>query len=215
MGINIPIVSQLAKEAQMRAAVKGKNKTTEDAEMEKEDSKKKITEFIEQDEEQLETHFVENPFIKIREKATRKAIDSKHHMGANDLEEDADTTANQDIYFLKEENKFIVQDLEQMEIDKAKSKDLKRKNRDAFGYGKGEDVSDESDDDDERNGRNNNAGNKRKTNYDGPTVKNSDLGKLQGMNTKSAISQLDSNARQDRAGSSAFKKREMKAQLKQ
>lgn len=65
-----------------------------------------------------------------------------------------------------------------MEIDKAKSKDLKRKNRDAFGYGKGEDVSDESDDDDERNGRNNNAGNKRKTNYDGPTVKNSDLGKL-------------------------------------
>ncbi len=34
-----------------------------------------------------------------------------------------------------------------MEADKANEKELKRKRRDAFGYGKGEDVSDESDDD--------------------------------------------------------------------
>lgn len=33
-------------------------------------------------------------------------------MGADDLQEDADTTANQDIYFHKEENKFMIQDLE-------------------------------------------------------------------------------------------------------
>lgn len=29
-------------------------------------------------------------------------------MGAEDLQEDADTTAQQDIYFHKEENKFVI-----------------------------------------------------------------------------------------------------------
>ena len=73
-----------------------------------EEMKRRITDFIEKDADEMETHFVENPFIKIREKASRKLIGSKLQMGADDLQEDADATAKQDIYFLKEENKFVV-----------------------------------------------------------------------------------------------------------
>lgn len=42
--------------------------------MEATERKQKIKEFIEKDEDELETHFVENPFIKIREKASRKQL---------------------------------------------------------------------------------------------------------------------------------------------
>ena len=40
--------------------------------MDLEESKKRIADFVDKDEDELETHFVENPFIKIREKASRK-----------------------------------------------------------------------------------------------------------------------------------------------
>ena len=71
-------------------------------------------------------------------------------MGATDLQADADTTSGggatqQDIYYMKGEGKLIVQDLEQTELDRAKERELKRKRQDAFGYGSGEDISDESD----------------------------------------------------------------------
>ena len=92
-GINIPVVSQLAKEAYRREQKNKKAKTAEDMEMDVEDTKRKIVDFIEKDEDELETHFVENPFIKIREKASRKQLDGKNVMGAEDLQEDADTTA--------------------------------------------------------------------------------------------------------------------------
>lgn len=46
--------------------------------MELAEKKQRIAEFIEKDEEELETHFVENPFIKIREKATRKQLEARH-----------------------------------------------------------------------------------------------------------------------------------------
>ena len=101
-------MSQLAKEAARREAKSKKDKTAEDVQMDRDETKRKITDFIEKDEEDLETHFVENPFIKIREKATRKQLESKQLMGADDLQEDADTTANQDIYYLKEENKLVI-----------------------------------------------------------------------------------------------------------
>ena len=57
------------------------------------ESKKRIADFIEKDEDELETHFVENPFIKIRAKATRKQLDSKNALGASESQEDAETTA--------------------------------------------------------------------------------------------------------------------------
>jgi len=92
-GINIPVVSQLAKEAYRREKKNREAKTAEDMEMDVEETKRKIADFIEKDEDELETHFVENPFIKIREKASRKQLDGKNVMGAEDLQEDADTTA--------------------------------------------------------------------------------------------------------------------------
>ena len=46
--------------------------------MEAEETKRRITDFIEQEEEALETHFVENPFIKLREKASRRNLDSRN-----------------------------------------------------------------------------------------------------------------------------------------
>ena len=63
--------------------------------MDMEESKRKVADFIGKDEDELETHFVENPYIKIREKASRKLLESKNTLGAEDLEEDADTTAAQ------------------------------------------------------------------------------------------------------------------------
>lgn len=71
-GLKIPIVSQLAKEARLREIKSKKDKTAEDLDMEAKERKRQITDFIEKDDDELETHFVENPFIKIREKATRK-----------------------------------------------------------------------------------------------------------------------------------------------
>jgi len=66
-------------------------------------------------------------------------------MGADDLEEDADDTKEQDIYYLKEENKLVIQDFEENDLKTARDNLLKRKNRDVFGYGKKEDISDDED----------------------------------------------------------------------
>ena len=35
-----------------------------------------------QDEEEYESHFVENPFIRMREKAASKTLDGKNRLGA-------------------------------------------------------------------------------------------------------------------------------------
>ena len=84
------------------------------------------------------------------------------------MQEDAETTAQQDIYFSKDENRLVVQDLEHMDLEKKKEKELKRKRRDVFGYGSGEDISDLSDDE--------GAGDKAK-------AKRKDMGKP-GLNAK-------------------------------
>ena len=94
-GVHIPMVSQLAKEDQARdRATKRKSRGAggNDAEMmeDADETKRRITDFIEQDADEMETHFVENPFIKIREKASRKLLDSKLQMGAEELQEDAE-----------------------------------------------------------------------------------------------------------------------------
>ena len=92
-GLNIPVVSQLAKEAYKHEQKTKQKKTAEDVDMDVEETKRKIEDFIDKGEDELETHFVENPFIRIREKATRKQLESRNAMGAEDLQEDADTTA--------------------------------------------------------------------------------------------------------------------------
>lgn len=57
---DIPVVSKLAKQG-VRAAVKDKAQRLEE-----------VGKVVEDEEEQLKTHFVENPYILAREKATRK-----------------------------------------------------------------------------------------------------------------------------------------------
>ena len=84
-GLKIPVVSQLAKEASMRDKKTKKQKSKEDVEMDAEETKRRITDFIEKEEDELETHFVENPFIRIREKAARKQLDGRVNLGASDL----------------------------------------------------------------------------------------------------------------------------------
>ena len=78
MASNIPVVSQLAKE-------KSKDDIKEQQMKQKKD---KINQIIEKEDLELETHFVDNPFIRMREKANRKQLESKMHLQADDLEQD-------------------------------------------------------------------------------------------------------------------------------
>ena len=68
---------------------------------------------VEDDEDNLETHFVENPFIKIRERAAQKLRDGKVMIGEKQLEDqDEDMNNNEDVYIVQESGKMIDQDLE-------------------------------------------------------------------------------------------------------
>lgn len=43
---------------------------------------KKMTDFIDKEENELDTHFVDNPYIRVRERTTRKLLEAKNQMGA-------------------------------------------------------------------------------------------------------------------------------------
>lgn len=66
---------------------------------------------IDANEDNLETHFVENPFIKIREKASKKDRESKVIMAADDLEMQA-AEKDKDVYIMQESGKMVIRDLE-------------------------------------------------------------------------------------------------------
>lgn len=59
------------------------------AQYKKEKRLESVSKVIEDDQDNLETHFVENPFIKIREKAARKNRDGKVILAGDDLEMEA------------------------------------------------------------------------------------------------------------------------------
>lgn len=135
---DIPVISTLAKD-----------NTTGDSKIDKknkkfDENKKKVDEIIEVDNDNLETHFVENPFIKLREKVSKRTMAGKKNLDGQDLEQDAATQAEQDletdILRIKESGKFVVKDLEMMKTKKQEIKELKRR--------RGE-VSDEDTSDDE------------------------------------------------------------------
>jgi hypothetical protein len=88
---------------------------------------------IEDEDMELETHFVENPFIKIRQRAARKLEGPTEALGVEDFVNDQET----DIILMKDENKLVVKDLEKMDRDAARAKVLKRKHQETFGYGDG------------------------------------------------------------------------------
>lgn len=94
---DIPVVSKLAKEkkdVQYQPKVdQFKNK------------REKVTKMIEAEEDEFESHFVENPFIKLREKAATKTLHGKTHLGAADFDVNED---EQDIIMIKESGKFVI-----------------------------------------------------------------------------------------------------------
>ena len=137
----IPVISQLAKEE------KKKNPETSGLEKKSETSKK-INHFIETKEDELETHFVENPFIKLREKSTRKKQDSKVALQAVYLEKN-NNFDDEDIVLMKDQNKFVIKDLEQNKDDKLKAKKLKRMRLISGVYVAGEDMGDDTSSEDE------------------------------------------------------------------
>jgi len=72
----------------------------------------------------VETHFVENPFIRVRERASKNQLDKKQMLGGRELEED---NADEDIVVMKDQgDKFMIRDLEQTELDKVNAKKRKR-----------------------------------------------------------------------------------------
>lgn len=77
-----------------------------------------IDDLFEKEQNEIETHFVENPFIRLREKTSKKQMEAKQGLAAEELEAGIQTR-DQDIILLKEEQKFVIKDFEQMEIDKA------------------------------------------------------------------------------------------------
>lgn len=102
-------------------------------------SKEMTNAVMDAEELEVETHFVENPFIKTRERAHKKALDQQQMMTADQmlLEQDAE---KMDIVRVDEKGKYIIRDLEQMEIDEKQKKMKKRLRADVVGYGHGEDV---------------------------------------------------------------------------
>lgn len=45
---------------------------------------------MEVDDDNMESHFVENPFIRVRERANRKHLDGKNMLRADNLEDEAE-----------------------------------------------------------------------------------------------------------------------------
>ena len=70
---DIPIVSKLAKQKT------GQQQKLPKAE-ELNNNKEKLKKIMDAEEDEYESHFVENPFIKLREKALSKNVDSKKHI---------------------------------------------------------------------------------------------------------------------------------------
>ena len=68
---------------------------------------------------------------------------------------------------------------------------MKRKRRDAFGYGEGEDISDESEDDEAKEKK---ASAKRsKSGAEGVKANIRDLGKLQGQSASQVLKQMETD----------------------
>jgi len=76
---DIPIVSKLAKQAQQEKLAQMDG--AQQLEYQKQTRTDQVSKVIEDDADDLETHFVENPFIKMRERASQKDRDSKVMMG--------------------------------------------------------------------------------------------------------------------------------------
>lgn len=66
----------------------------------KQAKREQVNKVIEKDEEHLETHFVENPYIKIRERASQRSRDSKNVISATQLEDEGDQMRDDDVFIM-------------------------------------------------------------------------------------------------------------------
>lgn len=115
---DIPVISKLAKlkEREKVANMDG----AQQVQYQKDKRLEGVTKVIEGDADQLETHFVENPFIKIREKAAKKEREGKVILAGDDLEMEAQQ--NKDVYVMEDSGKMHVQDLETIDREKNEKK---------------------------------------------------------------------------------------------
>lgn len=141
---NIPVVSKLAKEKQIEQS--GRTKLNQI-----EEQRQKVKQMMQAEQDEYESHFVENPFIRMRERTLQKNLDSKTRIGATQLRAvaggalrkgdadmiDEEEAQKQDIVIVKETGKFIINDLE---MPKVQPKKLKRSRVEAVkGDGMGSD----------------------------------------------------------------------------
>lgn len=112
---DIPVVSNLAGKGEKR----GKDELMKER-------KQKVLNVIEAGEEDLETHFVENPFIKMREKALLK---NQKNMSEQQLKGNME---DEDIILIKESGKFVIKDTEEKKRHDQSANQLKRLREKAF-----------------------------------------------------------------------------------
>lgn len=107
---NIPIVSKIAKEKQL-----------EQKQTKSQVTREKVKELMQKDHEEYESHFVENPFIRMRE---RSKLKGQVKLGAAQLNTvgDEEDEKMQDIVIVKESGKFIINDPEDIMDKKKKPK---------------------------------------------------------------------------------------------
>jgi hypothetical protein len=114
---NIPVVSRLVKEKKIENS--GRSRQIQLAE-----SKERVKQLMAQDDEEYESHFVENPFIRMRERATSNG---KTRLGAAQLRAgaaldgdadmmDEESAKKEDIILVKESGKFMINDLELLQM---------------------------------------------------------------------------------------------------
>ena len=152
---NIPVVSRLVKEKRIENS--GRSRQIQLAE-----SKERVKQLMAQDDEEYESHFVENPFIRMRERATSNG---KARLGAAQLRAgaaldgdadmmDEEQAKKEDLIIVKESGKFMINDLEllQMQSKQAGKKRMRietAKESDDDASSVGDNVSEGSSDTDE------------------------------------------------------------------
>mmetsp|Transcript_24172 Transcript_24172/g.37156 ORF Transcript_24172/g.37156 Transcript_24172/m.37156 type:complete len:286 (+) Transcript_24172:3185-4042(+) len=110
---DIPVVSRIAKQSEKdKIANMDKEEQVKYRRGKKQEAMSKV---VENNDDELETHFVENPYIKLREKA--KPTGGSTILNEKDLTEEA-----QEIYYVKESGKMVVHDLDKEQEEKQRKK---------------------------------------------------------------------------------------------
>lgn len=77
-------------------------------EIENEQTREQLTQVVEQDDQDLQTHFVENPFIKIRERTLQKQKLKQHTVNLEEEQQE-----QKDVVLLKESGKFVIKEIKE------------------------------------------------------------------------------------------------------